>query len=164
MKIYFDTEFTSLDAIDGCKLISAGFVAEDGREFYFEMKKHYEIDDCSFFVQENVLPHLDHDKYGMVEPEARLKLKYWLRTFNEPVELCTDAPGYDFPLIYDLCSKNDGWAPNLRKSPVNVNSHFVDQGIEKYFQYQPMAIRHHALWDARALAAAVKAYETGIRY
>jgi hypothetical protein len=164
MKIYFDTEFTSLDSIVDYKLISAGFVAENGQEFYVELTKHYSIDECSNFVQEAVLPHLDHKTYGMVEPQARLYLKQWFQSFKEEVVLCSDAPGYDFPLIYDLCHKNKNWAHNLRKMPANVGSHFVEQGIENYFQYQPMAIRHHALWDARALAAAVKAYETGIRY
>jgi len=33
----------------------------------------------------------------------------------------------------------------------------VEDKIEHYFEYQPLAIRHHALWDARALASAFKA-------
>ena len=37
MIVYFDTEFTDLtDAFGPIKLISAGFVAEDGRELYFD--------------------------------------------------------------------------------------------------------------------------------
>lgn len=78
MKIYFDTEFTSLDSIIDYKLISAGFVAENGQEFYFEMMEHYDFDECSYFVQESVLLHLDNEKHGMTESEARIRLKQWL--------------------------------------------------------------------------------------
>lgn len=164
MKIYFDTEFTSLDSIVDYKLISAGFVAENDQEFYFELTHHYDESECSFFVQEAVLPHLNHKKCGMTEAEARIKMKEWIESFKEPVELCSDAPGYDWPLLYDIFSVNDGWPTNLVRKPVNVNNHAIQQGIESYFECQPMAIRHHALWDARALAAATKAYEAGVRY
>ncbi len=34
MRIYCDTEFTTLDATSEPELISAGFAAEDGRELY----------------------------------------------------------------------------------------------------------------------------------
>ena len=155
MKIYIDTEFTDLVGIVcDIKLISAGFVAESAEEFYFELTNYYEEGECSSFVCEAVLPHLNHAKHGMPEDQACLRLKAWVESFSVPVELCSDAPGYDWGLLYDLFERNNSWPTNLVKKPVNVNSHKVQQGIESYFECQPMAIRHHALWDARALAIA----------
>ena len=44
----------------------------------------------------------------------------------------------------------------LNMKPLNVGGYVVACRIENYFEYQPLAIRHHALWDARTLAKAVK--------
>lgn len=160
MKIYIDTEFTDLIGIVcDIKLISAGFVAETGEEFYFELKDHYEEGECSSFVCEVVLPELDHQKYGMTVSNACSQMKTWIESFKDQVELCTDAPGYDWGFLYDFFESNNCWPTNLIRKPVNVNNHAIQQGIENYFEFQPMAIRHHALWDARALASAVKEYE-----
>ena len=42
MIVYFDTEFTDLtDASGPIRLISAGFLAENGSEFYFELNDNY---------------------------------------------------------------------------------------------------------------------------
>ena len=68
MIVYFDTEFTSLDfsLTFEMKLISAGFVAENGQEFYFELLDNYQKSDCSGFVIDNVLPHLNNGKHGLL--------------------------------------------------------------------------------------------------
>jgi hypothetical protein len=168
MKVFFDTEFTNLIGIVcDIKLISAGFVSENGSEFYIEFKDNFEPGECSTFVHEAVLPHLGLDKYGMSNPEFRIRFKDWIQSLGEPVELCCDSIGYDWGLFVDLYSDDNvshSWPTNLSRKPVNVNNHEVLQGVENYFQYQPVAVRHHALWDARALAASVKSYEAGIRY
>ncbi len=157
MKVYFDTEFTDLLGIEtDIKLISAGFVTERGQELYFELTDNYEIKECSNFVHEAVLPHLDEAKYGVKIAVAAKQLKNWLQNLGEPVQLASDAPSYDFPLIYELLVKHDNWPESLNKKPLNVNNYSTAGRIENYFEYQPLAIRHHALWDARALAAAAK--------
>lgn len=153
MKIFIDTEFTSFGLNFDIKLISAGFVAEDRSEFYFELTDNFDEGECSSFVCETVLPHLNAEKHGMCKAEAWLRLKVWIQDFKEPVEFCSDAPDYDWGLLYDFFEEF-GWATNLVRKPINANSHEIQQGIENYFEYQPMAIRHHALWDARALANA----------
>ena len=166
MKIYFDAEFTDLlGIVCDIKLISLGFVAEDGREFYAEFTDNYLLGECSSFVHEAVLPHLDNIKYGMSVSEFRLKFMAWIQSFVEPVELYSDAVGYDFGLLSDLYADHlANWPSNLLRKPVSANSHEVQQGIETYFQYQPLATRHHALWDARALAFSVNGFETGSRF
>ena len=155
MKVYLDCEFTDLVGIVcSIQLISAGFVAENGSEFYVELTGNYEEGECSSFVHEAVLPHLNSEKHGMCTKEFLLRLKCWIQDFQEPVVLYSDAVGYDYGLLYDLWTKYDLWPINLVRKPVSVNTHEVQQGIERYFEYQPMAIRHQALWDARALAYA----------
>lgn len=57
MLIFFDCEFTER-GIDP-KLISIGLISEDGaREFYAELSDNYQLSDCSAFVHEAALPHL----------------------------------------------------------------------------------------------------------
>lgn len=161
MKIFIDTEFTDLNAGDNIKLISAGFVAENGEEFYFELIDNFVKADCSNFVIDEVLPHLDNRKHGMKVSEAMLKLKAWCENFGERVRFLSDAPYYDFSLIAELLYYENLIIENLEVLAVQVNIDFVISDadgsiadrIEKYFEYQPMAIRHHALWDARALAS-----------
>lgn len=153
--IYFDCEFTDLVGIThDIKLISAGFVSECGKEFYSELLDHYTEEECSEFVIEAVLPHLDDVKHGMTTGKAAAALKVWLESFGEQVQLASDAPGYDWPLITELLADHGQWPANLEKKCLNVNVGMVQQRIEDYFEYQPLAIRHHALWDARALASA----------
>lgn len=170
MKIYIDTEFTDLLGITvDTLLISAGFVAEDGSEHYFELTNHWEEGGCSTFVLEAVLPHLDLEKHGKDPKKAIEDLNVWIESFGEPVTLCSDAPGYDWGLLYDLFT-DYGFPSNLVRRPLSVNTPDVMRGIEEYFEtqpyavrdpknwdahemmYRPFAIRHHALWDARALA------------
>lgn len=158
MIVYFDTEFTSLDfgLVFDMKLISAGFVAEDGKEFYFELMDNYQKSDCSGFVLEAVLPHLNSAKHGLLSVQAASKLKAWVEAFGEPVYMACDAPNYDWPLVMDFLKENKCWPENLDRLPLNVGGYLSHERVEKYFEYQPMAIRHHSLWDARALAAAAK--------
>lgn len=154
MRIYLDTEFTDLVGIVvPIRLISAGFVAKNGQEFYFELTDNYQPLDCNDFVREAVLPFLDTAKHGMMRAQAASRLRCWLEAFGEPVQLASDAPGYDCPLIAGLFEEY-GWPANLSQNPHTVNAGNVQQEINNYFTCQPMAIRHHALWDARALAYA----------
>ncbi len=161
MRIFLDTEFTDLvGIIHETKLISAGLVADDGQECYVELLDQYDRDECSDFVHEAVLPHLRPEKHGLRAPEAAARIKAWIEAFGEPVEIVTDSPGYDFGLVANLLRDHDCWPANLPPAmPKRVDPTNVDPGIERYFQYQPMAIRHHAGWDARALAYAVEELE-----
>ena len=158
MIVYFDTEFTSLDfgLVFDMKLISAGFVAENGEEFYFELLDNYQKSDCSGFVLEAILPHLNYGKHGLLSVQAASKLKTWVEAFGESVYMACDAPNYDWPLVKDFLIENKCWPENLDGVTLNVGSYFLHDRIGQYFEYQPMAIRHHSLWDARALATAAK--------
>jgi len=169
--IYIDTEFTDLYG-DDIKLISVGFVSEDGQEFYFELTDNFVEADCSTFVIDEVLPHLDNGKHGMTVSDAMLKLKAWCESFGECVRFLSDAPEYDFSLIAKLLHSENLIIENLEVTAFHVKVDFVNNHenkyqayiladsigdrIDKYFECQPIAIRHHALWDARALASVCK--------
>lgn len=154
MKIFLDTEFTNLtDKFGPIRLISAGFVAQNGSEFYFELSDSYEENDCSYFVLEHVLPHLKNVKYGMTSAQAAIQLKAWCEGFGEPVQFASDAPAYDFDLIALLLREQKISIDKLDLKCLQLDAYMVEDKIERYYEYQPMAIRHHALWDARALAS-----------
>lgn len=160
MHIYIDTEFTTLMArIENIKLISAGFVAEDGQEFYFELPNNYRESDCSYFVSENIIPYLDNtEKVALSNLDAATKLRDWVEIFNVPVTILTDAPSYDWLLVNELLYRyGDNFPKNLSHTPLNVASLRVETCIKKYFEDNQDEIRHHALCDARALAYAFKA-------
>lgn len=98
MRIYFDTELPSLDS-PRQDMISAGFVAEDGREFYVEITD-FRREDCSDFVVQTVLPLLGK---GDVLPQCIAGSHFawrfcnWLDALNAP----------EFSLISD--STIDWW-------------------------------------------------------
>lgn len=160
MLIYFDCEFTNLYGDEGpIKLISAGFVTFDGHEFYFELTDNFQLSDCSYFTEDIVLPNLNIGKHGMSSADAAINLKAWIEGLGfDNLALASDAPNYDFALIQYLLQKHDCWPSNLIKDAVDVVETYkhidIDTRIDEYFTYQPLAIRHHALWDARALAKA----------
>jgi hypothetical protein len=157
MIVYIDTEFTDLHADNGpIRIISAGFVAENGREFYFELTDGYQEIDCSEFVLENVMPYLDHSKFGLTTAEAALKLKAWCEGLGEPVKFATDSPVYDFNLIAGMLYGQKVIIENLDKKPEYFIAVNVEYFINDYIRTVPDAIRHHALWDARALKSAIK--------
>ena len=145
--------------IQNIKLISAGFVAEHGQEFYFELPNNYTETDCSYFVSENVVPFLENTEgVALGSLDAVIKLKEWVESFDVQVTFLTDAPTYDWLLLNELFYKfGDSFPKNLSHNPLNVHSLRVKTFIEKYFEDNKGAIRHHALWDARALAYACKA-------
>lgn len=101
MLIFFDCEFTEL-GIDP-KLISIGFVSEDGtRELYAELSDTYQLSDCSDFVREAVLPHLQGGDARMTMRELAVRLVDWLIAFGEPVQFATDSMSWDWPWIGEL--------------------------------------------------------------
>ncbi len=87
---------------------------------------------------------------------ASLKLKAWCGALGYPIQLASDAPAYDFELIALLLKNQNTTLDNVETKCLQLDAYLVEDKIERYFEYQPMAIRHHSLWDARALASAFK--------
>ncbi len=141
MLIFFDTEFTDLSA--DAKLISIGLVREDGTSYYAELTDTYELEDCSEFVLEHVLPQLDGGDARITLKELSDILRGWLRGSGQPVTLVTDSPSWDWHLLQSIF---DGDMPtNINNTPFDANLLFCSSCSE------PVQNIHHALKDAGAL-------------
>lgn len=150
MKLFLDCEFTQLNK--DTKLISLALVTETGDEFYVELTDTYAIEDCSEFVVQHVLPQLDTQTHGVTLLEARQALKMFLDRFDGPMEICTDAPSWDWDFFCDLAYVNHKWPQRVLNRPTNLIELFQDLGCEIDIDLTLTQLPHHALFDARILA------------
>ncbi|MBX8556732.1 3'-5' exoribonuclease [Pseudomonas cichorii] len=141
-RLFLDCEFTQLSS--AAKLISLGLVAEDGREFYVELQDTWQPGDCSDFVKKIVLPQLWGGNYSLPTLEARSAIRGFLTSFNNEVEIVTDAPQFDWELFCDLVYESGRWPRNVRNFPTDATKLApTHEGKE---------LPHHALLDARIIA------------
>jgi hypothetical protein len=155
LKIFLDCEFTQLNQCS--KLISLALVAESGQEFYVELTDTYSVEDCSDFVIQNVLPQLDPMRYGQSLAEARASLRRFLGCFDEKLEVCSDAPQWDWGFFCDLaCAEHQPWPVLVVSQPTNLTSLFNQVNAVALEQVELWDLPHHALLDARALAELFK--------
>lgn len=168
MLIFFDTEFTDL-CVDS-KLISIGLVSQDGtREFYAELSNTYQPKDCSPFVLEAVLPQLQGGETLMTFNECAKQLIRWLIAFDEPIQLATDSPSWDWPWIDELFAEagnGTNWPPHMdtrmksnvfRPPNVDKKPFILSQSLQfnsavefAFRDHIPRLRRHNALDDAKA--------------
>lgn len=139
---YLDSEFTSLNRHQA-KLISLALVVPGGPEFYVELTDSWSPADCSPFVLETVLPQLDHAQHGRTTEQARTELLAFLQALG-PVEIITDAPTHDWPLLL--------WLAGPAGLPANVRPEPDAPRIDWAAGYSGEEPPHHALEDARLLA------------
>lgn len=151
IKIFFDTEFSSLVASD-VYLISAGFISEDGKHEFYEEINSIPLHECSQFVKDVVIPLLDAPESKRVSLALfGAHLVEWLNSFDEPVTLVTDYAG-DWLLVReaigDLYSELKhsvkGMAVYCGANTVDVEEHF-------WSRYENQGKQHHAMYDARCL-------------
>lgn len=143
MRLFLDCEFTHLSS--AAKLISLALVAEDGREFYVELQDTWQADDCSDFVKEVVIPQLWGGECARPIIGARSELLRFLATYDEELEVVTDAPVYDWELFCDLAYHDGKWPQNVRHFPTDATTlTATNDGKE---------LPHHALLDARIIAS-----------
>ncbi|AKV06119.1 hypothetical protein B723_06795 [Pseudomonas fluorescens NCIMB 11764] len=142
-RAYLDTEFTSLNRYRA-KLISIALVVPGGPEFYVELTDSWTLADCSPFVLETVLPLLDYASHGHTTDEARGELLVFLDALGS-VEIITDAPDHDWPLLLWLAGPT-GLPANVRPEPRQLT---IDLDADYGGDEPP----HHALQDARLFAA-----------
>ncbi|VXC95049.1 conserved hypothetical protein [Pseudomonas sp. 8Z] len=142
-RVYLDTEFTTLNRYRA-QLISLALVVPGGPELYIELTDTWSAEDCSPFVIDTVLPLLDRARYGRTTSQARAELLAFLQALG-PVEVITDAPNHDWPLLL--------WLAGLAGLPVNVQPEPGHLPIDLNAAYSGNEPPHHALQDARLLAA-----------
>ena len=151
MKIFLDCEFTKLNR--DSKLISLALVSESGREFYVELIDTYLVEDCSDFVIQNVLPQLDPLRCGQSLSESQASLRRFLGSFVEQIEVCSDAPHWDWQLFRDLVSvDHQPWPLHVMDQPTDLTILFNQVSAEALEQVELSDLPHHALLDARMLA------------
>lgn len=157
--VFFDTEFTEL-GVDP-RLISIGFVSEDGREFYAELSDTYDMPDCGFFALEAVLPQLEGTALMKIA-DLRMRLGNWLKDFGQPVRLATDSEAWDWPWIHELFDNEYAiWPENLDRLPLILKQEeSFNLAVERAFARGLR--RHHALDDAKANRLGWLASERGV--
>ena len=143
MRLFLDSEFSQLSA--QAKLISLALVGQDRREFYVELQDTWQVDDCSDFVKKIVLPQLWGGEYAMPLTEARPALLRFLATYDEELEVVTDAPVYDWELFCELAYHDGKWPKNVRNFPTDATTLTATNDGEE--------LPHHALLDARIIAS-----------
>lgn len=145
-RIYLDTEFTTMNRYQA-KLISLALVVPGGPEFYAELTDTWSPADCSPFVTDTVLPLLNHTRYGRTTEQARVELLAFLQALGS-VEIISDAPDHDWPLLL--------WLAGPEGLPANVLPEPGRLAIDLDAEYSGDEPPHHALQDARLLAALVE--------
>ena len=150
MKLFLDCELTRLNK--DTRLISLALVAESGQEFYVELLDTYDVTDCSEFVIEHVLPQLNPSDYGQTLVVARASLSGYLARFDEILEICTDAPDWDWDFFCDLAYVDHRWPAHVINRPTNLITLFSKVSTDALQDVELPDLPHHALLDARILA------------
>lgn len=154
MKVFYDTEFSSLD--HDAVLLSAGLVTENGAELYVEITD-FDLTVCSGFVRESVLPLFgqgDQPAVKLTGQQFGIRLDYWLNQFAEPVDLISDHI-CDWQLVsqywpdfrtFPRCFRPVLWKHEPANKPQII-------AIRDAFWLANSGMEHHALYDARLLQA-----------
>ena len=150
MKLFLDCEFTQLNKDK--KLISLALVSEAGHEYYVELTDTYLVGDCSYFVIQNVLPQLNLAAHGQTLVEAQSSLLAFLSDLEGPLEVCSDAPDWDWDLFCQLAYANNRWPANVANRATNLILLFRHLEADDIGNVTLPELPHHALLDARLLA------------
>ncbi len=157
LHVFFDTEFTSINAMGEQALISIGLVTDEGWEFYAELSDTWQEDMCSAFVQDTVLPLLEGGDALLLEAQLALRLRDWVEGLgSDEVVLVSDAPQFDWPWVAKLFEYHGQWPVNLKRECRQVqftderHMHRFNSGLASFWHTHSDK-QHHALWDAKAL-------------
>ncbi|MBC8997822.1 3'-5' exoribonuclease [Pseudomonas sp. N40(2020)] len=150
MKLFLDCEFTQLN--QDTKLISLALVSEAGDEFYVELTDTYKIEDCSDFVIQHVLPQLDQLRYGRSLVEAQAAMSAFLGSIEGQLEVCSDAPDWDWDFFCQLAYVDHKWPTYVANMPTNLIHLFRGFEADDLGDIALSELPHHALLDARLLA------------
>lgn len=160
MRIYYDTEFTSLDSIANQDMISAGFVSEDGRELYIEITDFLR-DDCSQFVLDTVLPLLgkgDVLPQRMAAAHFGWRLCNWLDSLDATEFALISDSTIDWWLVREYAQAELSTYPRkvrgekwVQSDDESIKSALVVAEAEFWRRPGNVGMVHHALYDARRL-------------
>jgi hypothetical protein len=149
IKVFLDCEFTQLNR--DTKLISLALVSEAGHEYYVELTDTYLVGDCSDFVIQNVLPQLNLPLHGQTMVEAQTSLLAFLSNLEGPLEICSDAPDWDWDFFCQLAYVNHRWPAHVTNRATNLIMLFRHLEADDIGNVTLPELPHHALLDARLL-------------
>lgn len=135
--LVIDTEFTEFQ--DDAKVISIALLNPETYDYcYVELTEGWVVDECSDFVQEHVLPHLDPVENGATLEGARKAILEFLGRYDS-VRLMSDAPGWDYQMLKQVLGS--AWPAHVQGlgGMLNLSEIVLDQGWEW---------QHNALRDA----------------
>jgi hypothetical protein len=165
--LHFDTEFEDFGSLSP---LSIGIVSEDkSLEFYKEVND-FNINSCSKFVKDVVIPLLDLPKHGLPYKEVSQELIKWINSLpcNEVIfisdysgditilERLISLPG-DVKLekkvmkqlmdkaFYQVVMERNLYSHNHMDAAITALTDGIDESLAK----QP-EMKHHALYDAHA--------------
>ena len=150
MKLFLDCEFTQLNR--DTKLISLALVSEAGHEYYVELTDTYVVGDCSDFVIQNVLPQLNLPVHGQPLVEAQTSMLAFLSNLEGPLDICSDAPDWDWDFFCQLAYVDHRWPTHVTNRPANLIQLFRQLEADDIVNVTLPELPHHALLDARLLA------------
>jgi hypothetical protein len=158
------------------KPLSIALISEDAKySFYAEIIDGYELNECAWYVHEEILPKLNAARLGkrfnkkhlyaqMTLQECRVELTNWLARMKCDVRLLSDADLIDWGVLDNLFADYP-WPSNLSKrTPEDLSLHKL---YGRMFDMTKKAIADHMRLNAenmydsvRAIAAATKIIET----
>jgi hypothetical protein len=147
MLVFLYTEYTGFGQLQP-KLISLALVTENGRrEFYAELADTWTPDDCTPFVQREVLPLLAGSR--MPRAEASAGLRAWIADAPRSIQVACDAET-DWRFLLDLLGTP--WPATLADRYFDlrplIDTTIYDRTVAAY--HRTGAREHHALTDAHA--------------
>lgn len=158
---FMDTEFDENGVT--IKLISIALVSQDGREYYAEASDGWRPEDCSPWVQENVLPKL----VGAAAQKTRAQIRDDVTALllggdaGKP-ELWAYFADYDWVVFCQLFGRMTDLPAGIPMWCRDLKQTMQERGIEKEaLPPQEEDSGHSALADARWVRAAWRAIDEG---
>jgi hypothetical protein len=161
MRVFFATKFNKSQD-DSKILVSMGCVAENGRTFYAEVYDYNNIlvksmpwtkDKLTTELGQNISP--DTDVRG-TQQQVAVALSWWIGALGEQLELWSDAPACDWPLLCELFGGANFVPKSVYYPPFDLNTLFKLKGLAPDADREEFAKltggqRTDALWDAQVL-------------
>ncbi|WP_309475857.1 hypothetical protein [Pseudomonas sp. B21-015] len=110
---------------------------------------------------QNVLPQLDLSLHGQTLSKAQASLLTFLSNLEGPLEICSDAPDWDWDLFCKLAYVNHRWPANTANRATNLIQLFRHLSADQIDAVLP-ELPHHALMDARILADLYRRLTAGL--
>jgi hypothetical protein len=83
-------------------------------------------------------------------------LSGYLARFDEILEICTDAPDWDWNFFCDLAYVGHRWPAHVINRPTNLTTLFSEANTDTMQEVVLPDLPHHTLLDARILALLYK--------